>query len=65
MKALFPTWRGTFEGARPSVRGLSDTDQIAALSAGLLEEVELKSLLHLIRSPDVRCPPRVPAELDL
>ncbi|KAI0037140.1 hypothetical protein K488DRAFT_81365 [Vararia minispora EC-137] len=52
MKALFPTWRGAFEGIRPSVRGLADTEQIAALSAGLLDEGELRALLHLIRSPD-------------
>jgi len=52
MKALFPTWRGTFDGTRPSMRSLSDTEQISALSSGILDDSELKALLHLIRSPD-------------
>ncbi|KAI0053211.1 hypothetical protein FA95DRAFT_1552708 [Auriscalpium vulgare] len=52
MKALFPSWQGSFDGSRPSIAGLSNEHVIAALEHGLLTESELKSLLHLIRSPD-------------
>ncbi|KAI0312777.1 hypothetical protein OF83DRAFT_1176322 [Amylostereum chailletii] len=52
MKALFPAWRGHFDGEKPSIMGMGEADQIAALSVGLVEDVELRSLLHLIRAPD-------------
>ncbi|GJE86652.1 RING-finger domain-containing protein [Phanerochaete sordida] len=52
MRALFPSWQGTFDGARPTLSGLSNEHVIAALQHGLISESDLKSLLHLIRSPD-------------
>ena len=50
---LFPSWQGTFDGSCPSLSGLSNEHVIAALQHGLISETDLKSLLHLIRSPDV------------
>lgn len=50
---LFPSWQGNFEGTRPSLTGLSNEHVITTLQQGLISDVELKSLLHLIRSPDV------------
>ncbi|CCM05864.1 uncharacterized protein FIBRA_08100 [Fibroporia radiculosa] len=52
MRALFPSWQGNFEGSRPSLSGLDNERVISTLQRGLLSEVELNSLLHLIRSPD-------------
>ncbi|KAH7909874.1 hypothetical protein BJ138DRAFT_1102315 [Hygrophoropsis aurantiaca] len=52
MRALFPTWKGRFEGSRPAVNGLSREQLIEAFQASLMTETELASLLHLIRSPD-------------
>ncbi|KAI0076516.1 hypothetical protein K474DRAFT_1708111 [Panus rudis PR-1116 ss-1] len=52
MRALFPSWQGNFDGARPSLAGLSNEHVIATLQQGLISDGELKSLLHLIRSPD-------------
>lgn len=51
---LFPSWQGTFDGARPSLAGLDNEHIIATLQHGLIAEAELTSMLHLIRSPDVR-----------
>ena len=53
MKALFPSWQGPFDGCRPSLAGLSNEQVVSVLEHGLVSEAELKSLLHLIRSPDV------------
>lgn len=50
---LFPSWQGNFDGSRPSLTRLDNEFVIAALQHGLISEPELKSLLHLIRSPDV------------
>jgi hypothetical protein len=50
---LFPSWQGTFDGSRPSLSGLSNEHVIAALQHGLISDADLKSLLHLIQSPDV------------
>ncbi|TCD68741.1 hypothetical protein EIP91_009887 [Steccherinum ochraceum] len=52
MRALFPSWQGNFDGARPSLAGLSNEHVISTLQQGLISDMELKSLLHLIRSPD-------------
>jgi hypothetical protein len=52
MKALFPSWQGPFDGCRPSLASLSNEQVVLALDHGLVSEAELKSLLHLIRSPD-------------
>ncbi|KAI0795443.1 hypothetical protein C8Q75DRAFT_803329 [Abortiporus biennis] len=52
MRALFPSWKGNFDGPRPSLAGLNNEHVISALQQGLISESELKALLHLIRSPD-------------
>ncbi|KAF7973837.1 hypothetical protein HWV62_14120 [Athelia sp. TMB] len=52
MRSLFPSWKGTFDGSRPSLAGLSNPHVAAALDTGLVTDHELTSLLHLIRSPD-------------
>ena len=52
---LFPSWQGKFDGSRPSLAGLPNETVVATLQAGLMTEGELSALLHLIRSPDVRC----------
>ena len=51
---LFPNWRGTLDGSRPSLAGLDNDHVIDALEGGLMTENELKGLLYLIREPDVR-----------
>ncbi|KAF5369333.1 hypothetical protein D9758_002804 [Tetrapyrgos nigripes] len=52
MAALFPAWQGTFDGARPSLGGLTSDRVITTLENGLMTEGEVRSLLYLIRSPD-------------
>ncbi|KAF8621342.1 hypothetical protein AX15_007873 [Amanita polypyramis BW_CC] len=52
MADLFPNWRGTFDGSRPSLAGLDSDHVIDALEGGLMTENELKGLLYLIREPD-------------
>ncbi|KIL60917.1 hypothetical protein M378DRAFT_13835 [Amanita muscaria Koide BX008] len=52
MTDLFPTWRGAFDGPRPSLAGLDSDHVIEALEGGLMTENELKGLLYLIREPD-------------
>ncbi|KAK2463821.1 hypothetical protein APHAL10511_004126 [Amanita phalloides] len=52
MADLFPHWRGTFDGSRPSLAGLDSDHVIDALERGLMTENELKGLLYLIREPD-------------
>ncbi|KAG6907747.1 hypothetical protein DXG01_007547 [Tephrocybe rancida] len=49
---LFPTWRGSFDGSRPSLAGLSNDQVIGALEGGLISENEVVGLLHLIKEPD-------------
>jgi len=51
---LFPHWRGSFVGSRPSLAGLEGDRIIGALEGGLLTENEISGLSHLIREPDVR-----------
>ncbi|TFK71848.1 hypothetical protein BDN72DRAFT_399365 [Pluteus cervinus] len=52
MADLFPNWKGTFDGPRPSLAGLDGDSVITALEGGLINENELRGLLHLIREPD-------------
>lgn len=52
MAALFPSWRGTFDGARPSLGGLDNVSVRSALEGGLVSETEIVALLKLIREPD-------------
>jgi len=52
MTDLFPRWRGTFDGSRPSLAGLDAERVIGALEGGLMGEGEVTGLLHLIREPD-------------
>ncbi|KAG6895436.1 hypothetical protein C0992_001222 [Termitomyces sp. T32_za158] len=53
MADLFPTWRGSFDGSRPSLAGLDSDQVIGALEGGLIGENEVVGLLHLIREPDL------------
>ncbi|KAF8172645.1 hypothetical protein BJ912DRAFT_1025004 [Pholiota molesta] len=50
--SLFPRWRGTFDGSRPSLAGVEGDRVIGALEGGLLTEHEISGLLYLIREPD-------------
>ncbi|KAJ3986188.1 hypothetical protein F5890DRAFT_1026361 [Lentinula detonsa] len=52
MSALFPSWLGSFDGARPSLAGIDNDRVVAALESGLMTETEVACLLYLIRSPD-------------
>ncbi|KAF4616504.1 hypothetical protein D9613_008773 [Agrocybe pediades] len=52
MADLFPHWRGSFDGCRPSLAGLEGDRIIGALESGLLTEQEISGLLFLIREPD-------------
>ena len=44
---LFPSWKGDWNGSRPSISGLQDEPPC------LLSKLELDSLLNLIQRPDV------------
>lgn len=52
MSALFPSWKGAFDGNKPSLVGLSNSHIASSLEGGLLTETEVASLLKLIQSPD-------------
>ncbi|OAX38356.1 hypothetical protein K503DRAFT_850046 [Rhizopogon vinicolor AM-OR11-026] len=52
MRALFPSWKGSFEGHRPSLTGLRNDQVTAALETGIMTDTELKALLRLVQSPD-------------
>lgn len=49
---MFPSWKGTFDGSKPSLAGLDGESLIGALEGGLIRESEVAGLLHLIREPD-------------
>jgi hypothetical protein len=49
---LFPSWQGRFDGSRLSLTGLPNEHDIQTLETGVMAEVKLNSLMHLIRSPD-------------
>lgn len=50
---LFPSWRGSFDGCRPSLYGLDDDHVIHTLENGLMTETEITALLALVQTPDV------------
>ncbi|KAF8886510.1 hypothetical protein BD779DRAFT_1673142 [Infundibulicybe gibba] len=52
MADLFPNWRGSFDGPRPSLARLDGDRVIVALEGGVLTETELSGILFLIREPD-------------
>ncbi|KAG7446812.1 uncharacterized protein BT62DRAFT_1075568 [Guyanagaster necrorhizus] len=52
MAALFPSWRGAFDGSHPSLAGLNNDRVIGALEYGLMTDAEVSALLYLIQSPD-------------
>lgn len=52
---LFPSWRGSFDGCRPSLHGLDDDRVIRTLESGLMTETEITALLSLVQTPDVSC----------
>lgn len=52
MRSLFPTWKGGFEGSRPSLTGLRNDQMRGALETGIMTDGELTALLHLVQSPD-------------
>ncbi|KAF9003258.1 hypothetical protein BDQ17DRAFT_1355829 [Cyathus striatus] len=52
MKDLFPHWKGSFDGSRPSLAGMTGDRIIKSLEGGLLTEGELAGLLYLIKEPD-------------
>ncbi|KAF4581686.1 hypothetical protein EYR40_002698 [Pleurotus pulmonarius] len=52
MRSLFPSWRGSFDGSRPSLCGLDDHHVIHTLESGLMTETEINALLALVQTPD-------------
>ncbi|KAG9218298.1 hypothetical protein CCMSSC00406_0009890 [Pleurotus cornucopiae] len=52
MRSLFPSWRGSFDGCRPSLYGLDDDRVIRTLESGLMTETEITALLSLVQTPD-------------
>ncbi|TFK20383.1 hypothetical protein FA15DRAFT_659135 [Coprinopsis marcescibilis] len=52
MSNLFPSWRGRFDGTRPSLAGLEGDGIIRAFEGGLLTDNDLGALRRLIQSPD-------------
>lgn len=54
MRALFPSWKGAFDGSRPSLLGLGPEHLAVALTTGLTTNAELDALMYLIQSPDSR-----------
>ena len=54
MVALFPSWRGSFVGGKPSLAGVPHGAIGNALKTGLITECELASLRELVESPDSR-----------
>ncbi|KAF9226306.1 hypothetical protein BS17DRAFT_765324 [Gyrodon lividus] len=52
MRALFPSWKGNFDGSRPYRSELRNELLSTTLNAGLMSHAELDSLVRLIRSPD-------------
>jgi hypothetical protein len=50
---LFPSWKGSFEGPRPSLTGLRNDQVKSALETGMMIDAELNALMRLVQSPDV------------
>lgn len=53
---VFPTWRGSFDGIRPSVQGLDRRRLADAITVGLLTGAELDGLMKLVETPSVSPP---------
>ncbi|TDL24593.1 hypothetical protein BD410DRAFT_827106 [Rickenella mellea] len=51
-RALFPSWKGTFDGDKPSLEGLDNERVGQALEEGLIGLSELDALITLMRKPD-------------
>ncbi|KIJ07291.1 hypothetical protein PAXINDRAFT_90663, partial [Paxillus involutus ATCC 200175] len=49
---LFPSWKGNFDGSRPTLSGLRNEQLSIPLRVGLMSNAELDSLVRLIQSPD-------------
>ncbi|EIW77199.1 hypothetical protein CONPUDRAFT_157462 [Coniophora puteana RWD-64-598 SS2] len=52
MRALFPSWKGNFDGSKPTLIGLQGSQLNIAFQSGLLSDAELTSLKVLIESRD-------------
>lgn len=52
MRALFPSWKGAFDGCRPTLSGLAPEHLAVAVTTGFMTISELDALSRLIRSPD-------------
>jgi hypothetical protein len=50
---LFPSWKGTFDGPRPSLTGLRGDQAKSAIETGIMTDLEFKALMRLVQSPDV------------
>jgi hypothetical protein len=53
VQQLVPSWKGSFEGHRPSLTGLRDAQVKSALETGIMTDAELGALMRLVQSPDV------------
>ncbi|KLO16116.1 hypothetical protein SCHPADRAFT_938160 [Schizopora paradoxa] len=51
MRALFPSWIGTFDGAQPTLANLDNNSIARALETGLVTASELDGLMALMRNP--------------
>ncbi|KAI6165900.1 hypothetical protein EDD17DRAFT_1774494 [Pisolithus thermaeus] len=52
MRALFPSWKGAFDGCRPTLSGLGPEHLAVAVTTGFMTITELDALMRLIQSPD-------------
>ncbi|KAF9486157.1 hypothetical protein BDN70DRAFT_988169 [Pholiota conissans] len=52
MHDLFPRWRGSFSGSRPSLINVDEDRITGVLEVGLLTEIEIYELLYLIKVPE-------------
>ncbi|EJD05485.1 uncharacterized protein FOMMEDRAFT_165895 [Fomitiporia mediterranea MF3/22] len=51
MRALFPSWLGSFDGSHPTLDGLDHPSMIRTLENGLITLPEIDSLLALMKNP--------------
>ncbi|KAG8882188.1 hypothetical protein FRB97_008597 [Tulasnella sp. 331] len=52
MREVFPMWRGSFDGTRPSVQGLDQRRLADTIAVGLLTGMELDALMKLVETPN-------------
>lgn len=52
MRALFPSWKGAFDGCRPTLSGLGPEHLAVVVTTGVVTVTELDALMRLIQSPD-------------